>query len=107
MGLEWRGEQVKAKVIAASLAAVTETTAAAAEEAKRDHWWENRTRHLQHETISDIAHRVPGGVAGKFGTTRRRGFYGLFLELKHPFLRPVADRIFPTLAERLRRRYNA
>ncbi len=107
MPLEWHGEAVKARILAASIVAVNETTQAAAEDATRAHWWDNRTDQLQQETINAPARPVPGGVLGKFGTTRRRGFYGLFLELKRPFLRPAADRVFPTLQERLRRRYNA
>lgn len=106
MPLEWHGKEIAARALAAQLAAVSETTREAADDAAHDHWWQSRTGQLQSEVISEPAHPVPGGVAGKFGTTRRRGFYGLFEELKRPFLRPAADRVFPTLQEKLHKRYN-
>lgn len=103
MALTWYGNEVRAAVTRAELLAVNETTDAAAREAEQDHWWENRSDRLESNTISDRA-RVDGlGVVGRFGTTRRGGFYGLILEYKQPFLRPVADRIFPTVHERLRK----
>ena len=102
---EWNGVEIARRVVAAQLAAVDEATAAAAEEGKKDHWWTDRSGNLERETISEPAQIVPGGVAGKFGTTRKQGFYGLFLEIEHPFLRPIGDRVFPTLQERLRGNY--
>lgn len=102
---EWYGNEIKAAVLAASIAAVDETTQAAADEAEQDHWWRNRTDQLEEETIMEPARPDGRGVVGRFGTTRKRGFYGLFLELQRPFLRPVADRIFPTLAANLRKHF--
>jgi hypothetical protein len=107
MALEWHGAAIGARVVAAELAAVDETTKASADEARGDHWWTARGGPLERETISEPARPVAGGVVGKFGTTRKRGFYGLFLELQQPFLRPIADRVFPSLAERLHERYRA
>lgn len=101
---EWNGREIQAMLERAEILAVNETTLAAAEEARKDHWWDPETGHLERETISEPARPVPGAVSGRFGTTRRRGFYGLIQEYRQPFLRPVADRVFPTLHERLRRR---
>jgi hypothetical protein len=98
----WYGSEIASRVLAASLDAIDEVTADAAAEAKQQHSWEDRAGRLERETISEAASVTREGAAGRFGTTERMGFYGLFLEYKHPFLRPVADRVFPTLPQRLR-----
>lgn len=103
MPLTWHGDEVLGAVRRAEFLAVNETTRAAAAEAERDHWWENQSDRLEQNTISEPARFDGLAVAGRFGTTRRGGFYGLILEYKRPFLRPVADRIFPSLHERLRK----
>lgn len=102
MAVEWNGDEIIARVQTACVEAVNETTAAAVELAKQEHWWTPETGHLEENTVSEPAVAEGSVVSGKFGTTRRKGFYGLFLEYKEPFLRPVADQVFPTLAERVR-----
>lgn len=104
--LHWRGDEVAKRVRAAALAAVDETTEAAAEDARANHWWANRSGSLEGNIVVEPAKADAGGrVAGRFGTSlRREAFYGLFLERKTPFLRPAADREFPQLAKRIRGR---
>lgn len=108
--LDWNGDRVRARVVEASRVAINETLEEAAADASASHQWVSRTGQLEEEIVVEQA--VVGGqrVTGAFGTTRRRGFYGLFHELgtirefARPFLRPAADRAFPTLAEKIRRR---
>lgn len=102
--VHWRGDAVKATLARAAQAAIDETTADAAQHAKGSHWWRNRTGALAGEIVSEPAERSGREVVGKFGTTMRRGFYGLFLERRTPFLRPAADQVFPRLAQRIKRR---
>lgn len=102
--LDWNGDKLLAHVRSVVAAAIDDTVDEAAADARASHWWRNRTGQLEEELISE--HCAPGAAnpAGRFGTTQRRGFYGLFHEYKTPFLRPAADRVFPTLAEKIRRR---
>lgn len=108
--LEWDGDALIARVQNAARAAVNDTVDAARDDASVTHEWVNRTMQLEEEIVSE--HGDPGDAnpSAKFGTTRRRGFVGLFHELgtvheyERPFLRPAADRHFPTLAERISRR---
>lgn len=102
--VRWYGEQVSKAVKDATIAAIDELTAEAAEEAKESHWWRNRSDHLEGEIKSEPAKLVDGKPQGRFGTTMKRGFYGLFLERQTPFLRPAADAVFPKLTERIRAR---
>lgn len=100
----WRGDAVKARVVAASQAAIDETTAEAARHAEGSHWWRGRSGQLGGEIKAEPSKRSGREVVGKFGSTMRRGFYGLFLERRTPFLRPAADQVFPRLAARIKRR---
>lgn len=108
--LEWDGDQLLERVTRAAIAAVNDTTQAADDDASASHWWKNRTGNLELQTITESAKLIGSRVVGSFGTTYsgtkgvRSGFYGLFLEYKFPFLRPAADRQYPTLAERIRGR---
>lgn len=100
----WLGDEVKARMVEKALAAVSLTTKAAADEARQNHWWSSRTGNLEGNVISTPAVIEAGLVKSKFGATlRREGFYGLFLERRIPWLRPAADRVFPTLKATLRR----
>jgi hypothetical protein len=101
----WNDDKLREHIRAAALAAIDDITQAAAQEAQQNHWWRDNSGHLKEETISESARVDANGVSGKFGTTQRRGFYGMFLEYQQPFLRPVADRVFPGLPDRLRARY--
>lgn len=101
--VDWRGPQVRARVLAATKAAIDECTESAARDAAGNHWWRNRSGDLQGNIVSEPAKIENGRLVGRFGTSlRREGFYGLFLERKTPFLRPAADREFPALARRVR-----
>lgn len=108
--LEWRGDALITSVRAAATAGVNETLEAAAADARASHEWVNRTGQLEEEIVTEHATKDDKNPTGRFGTTRRRGFYGLFHEegteheFARPFLRPAADRNFPSLAQRIRRR---
>lgn len=122
--VDFRGKQLIEDMRAAARVAVNETVDAARDDAKATHepMWENTpTRwsktggQLEAEIGSehaDPASQKPFGPnpVGRFGFARKRGFYGLFHEegtvheYAKPVLRPTADRVFPTLADRIRRR---
>lgn len=110
--LDWHGDELVKKVTEAARGAIDEVTDEAVEDAQRSHAWLARRgrRGLEGEIVSAAAHVEGARVTGRFGTTRRRGFHGLFHEEgtvhehERPFLRPAADRHFPTLAARIRRR---
>lgn len=105
--LTWHGKAVVARVLAASLEAIDDVTEQAAQDAQQNHWWRSRRGQagLEGEIVVEPASLVDGRPTGRFGTgLRRDGFYGLFLEQREPFLRPAADRAFPTLAKRIRKR---
>jgi hypothetical protein len=108
--LTWRGDELIARVRNAARAAVNETVDEAAEDARVSHEWQNRTLQLEEEIVSEHADPADPNPTASFGTTRRRGFYGLFHEegtvheFERPFLRPAADRHFYSLAHRIRRR---
>ena len=110
--MDWNGDRLSQKVAQASRLAIDETLREADADATASHWWKNRTGNLEIQIVTERAHRIPGNrIAGRFGTTyfggkkgKRSGFYGLFLEYRRPFLRPAADRTFPRLADKIRRR---
>lgn len=107
--LDWNGDKLIERVAEAARASIDETLAEADTDASASHWWLNRTSNLELNIVTEDA-KVEGlRVSGRFGTTtmrrgRRTGWYGLFLEYKTPFLRPAADRVFPTLAAKIARR---
>ena len=108
--LDWHGDKLLARVRAASVAGVNETVDAARDDAAVSHEWVNRHGQLEEEIVSEHADPADANPNALFGTTVRRGFYGLFHEegtvheFARPFLRPAADREFPSLAARIRRR---
>ena len=108
--LDWNGEDLLFRVAEAARVSIDEVTAEADADASASHSWVDRTDQLEEEIVTEDAHMVGSRVVGRFGTTRRRGFYGLFHEegttheFARPFLRPAADRTFPTLAEKIRRK---
>lgn len=103
--VEWLGDEIAAWMLVKAEEAVTEVVEAAAEEARRNHWWSNRTGDLESNVIAEPAKPKGLLVEGKFGSSlRREGFYGLFLERKTPWLRPAADRTFPLLRAAIKRR---
>lgn len=123
--LDWRGKQLAENMRAAARVAVDETVDAARDDSKTTHdpMWVNRPTkfskeggQLEEEIISrhaSPASQKPFGPnpTGAFGFARKRGFYGLFHEkgtvheFEKPVIRPTADRVFPTLLGRIRRRY--
>jgi hypothetical protein len=102
--VHWLGSLIGEEAIAACVAAIDETTKAAAEDARKTHWWGNRSGSLERNTFNEPAVLTPEGtVRGRFGSSMRmEGFYGLFLERKTPWLRPAADRHFKNLKHALR-----
>lgn len=112
--LNWNGDRLIALVRSAAADAVNETVDQAANDARLSHPWVNRNMQLEEEIVTEHAKPGDPNPTARFGTTRRRGFYGLFHELgtvhefERPFLRPAADRAFPrlqeTLAEKIRAR---
>lgn len=108
-----RFEEVAEDVIAAATAAATETVTECADEAKgtkmnlpahsaAGHPWYGVTARVE-EGVTSSEGRVENGViVAEFGATKRRGDYALMLERMRPYLRPVADRVFPSFADRVR-----
>lgn len=107
--LDWNGDKLVEQLAEAARAAIDETLDEADADASASHWWVNRTGNLEENIVTEAATVEGTRVIGRFGTTmqkrgRRTGFYGLFLEYDTPFLRPAADRTFPTLASKIARR---
>lgn len=105
--LDWNGDALIARVEEAARAAVNDTADAARDDAAVSHEWLNRDMQLEEEIVSEHADPGDPNPTASFGTTSRRGFYGFFHEegtvheYARPFLRPAADRQFPSLAERI------
>jgi hypothetical protein len=108
--LNWNGDRVRARLVVASRAAISETLQAADDDASQSHSWQTRKGQLEEEIVTTSVEVHGSRMRGFFGTTRRRGFYGLFHEegtvheFARPFLRPAADRTFPSLAGRIARK---
>jgi hypothetical protein len=108
--LVWNGDAVLARVTEAARVSIDETLREADLDATASHWWRNRTGNLELNIVTEPAKIVGPVISGRFGYTYsgkkgvRSGFYGLFLEMKMPVLRPAADRTFPTLAAKIRAR---
>lgn len=120
--IDWRGDELVRRVRRAAVAGVNETVDAARDDAKATHPWKDDPEphtlksgrrvqtDLERQIVSKHADPADPNPTGSFGTTRRGGFYGLFHEegteheFARPFLRPAADREFPTLAARIRQR---
>lgn len=108
--LEWNGDELIDRVTRAATRAVNRTLDEAVNDAESSHTWVNRNNQLEDEIKAE--HAIEGSAnpnpTGKFGTTARRGFYGLFheegtvKEHETPFLRPAGDRAFPGLAEKIK-----
>jgi hypothetical protein len=107
----WNGDRLIRRMERAARDAVNETVDAARDDALASHEWQNRTGQLEEELISVHASAGDENPTASFGTTRRRGFVGLFHEegtvheFARPFLRPAADRVFPGLRGRIARRF--
>lgn len=132
--LVWRGDAITERMRQAQIAGVNATMGACVLEAKGSHAWQNRTGVLEGAIdIADYATVAGSGVEGAWGV--RDVIYGLIHELggwihaKHakalafqvpdgswrmvkavfiparPYLRPAADKLYPTLAGRIRAAY--
>lgn len=106
-------KKVEENVIAAAKKAATDTVAAAAKEAKdtrmdlpahsaAGHPWYGVSPRVESAVDSTEAKADGQTVSASFGATKRRGDYGLMLERMNPYLRPAADKTFPTFAGRIR-----
>ena len=133
--LVWKGEAVIAEMRAAQIAGVNATMGACIVEAKGNHPWQNRTGVLEGGIdIADYAHADADGVAGAWGV--RDVVYALIQELggtitakaakalaiplpdggvvfrqsvtlpPRPYLRPAADKHYPSLAGNIRAAYD-
>lgn len=103
--IEWNGEEVIKDLMEATRQSIDEITEEAAQDAADNHWWQNRSGNLELQIMNEPAQEVHGHLTGKFGVTKGKGFYGLFLERRNSFLRPAADRLFPTLPKRIKDKF--
>jgi hypothetical protein len=107
--LEWNGDALIDRLAEAARVSIDETLDEADAVATSSHMWVNRTDQLEEEIVTEKAVIVGVRVVGRFGTTQRRGFYGLFHEegtvheYARPFLRPAGDATFPMLASKIER----
>lgn len=132
--LVWKGGEVTARMRAAQKAGVNATMGACVVEAKSSHAWQNRTGVLEGGIdVAEYAREDGGGVEGAWGV--RDVVYALIHELggwihaksakalafqvpdgswrfvqavfipARPYLRPAADKHYPTLPQRIRRAY--
>lgn len=122
---EWNGDAIVRKMERAARYGVNETVDAARDDAEVTHPFVNRdvivkkdgrkffvkAGHLEAQIVSEHASVGERNPTASFGTSRKDGFYGLFheigtiREIARPFLRPAGDRQFPTLKERIARRF--
>lgn len=124
MPLEWNGDALIARVEQAARDGVNDTVDAARDDAEATHPWKDDPRprrlrkdgplvdpKLELQIRSEHAAAGEANPTARFGYTRRKGFYGLFHEEstthehEFPTIRPAADRQFPTLSERIARRF--
>ncbi len=127
MALNWRGPEVRAKVIAAAADGIDATMAAAILHAKSEHGagahalqrFESHTGELERSVrIVEPAREVGRAVRGLWGSVglgyARRielGFQGkdslgrAYDAPPFPFLRPAAEAEYPKLADRIRRAF--
>ena len=101
---KWYGDEILRKVQRASTEAIDEVLAESVRDARSSRWWQSESGRLEANIVQEKAEATPRGARGRFGTTQRGGFYGLFLERRRPFLRPAGDRTFPRLAAAIRKR---
>jgi hypothetical protein len=132
--LVWKGGEITERMRAAQIAGVNATMGACVVEAKSSHSWKNRTGVLEGGIdIVDYAQVDGAGVEGVWGVRDVR--YALIHELggtivatkakalaipmpdgtfrfvksvtipPRPYLRPAADKLYPTLAGRIRKAF--
>lgn len=100
--LNWRGDDVVKRTMAAARRAVDQTTADAVVDAKTSHPWRNRTGTLEGSIQLRPARAVGSTVTGLWGSFDVN--YAKFLEADPDweFLQPAANRQYPKLAGRIR-----
>ena len=133
--LVWKGEAVKGRMREAQRLGVNRVMGRCVVEAKSNHPWENRTSVLEGGIdVVEYAIPDPQGVRGVWGV--RDVVYALIHELggtivaknakalaiptkdggvvfaqsvtipARPYLRPAGDKLYPTLADQIRRSYD-
>jgi nitrate reductase alpha subunit len=108
--LDWDGDKLLARVAEAARVSINETLRETDAVASSSHWWHNRTGYGEAHILVEEAKVEGTRVSGKVGATYsgqkgvRSAFYLLFAEYRTPWLRPAGDRVFPTLASKIRRR---
>jgi hypothetical protein len=133
--LVWKGGAITERMRAAQIAGVNGTMGACVVEAKSSHAWQNRTGVLEGGIdIVDFAQVDGAGVKGVWGVRDVR--YALIHELggtivathakalaipqpdgtvrfaksvtipPRPYLRPAADKLYPSLAQRIRKAFD-
>lgn len=101
-GVDWNGDQVLENVLAATRAAIDETTAASVIHAKSNHPWQNQTGTLEGSYQMRPSEVEGDMVAGEWGSFDV--IYAAVIEDNYPALRPAADTEYPQLAERISKR---
>ncbi len=99
MSLNWRGEEIKNKLLEAQKRGVDKTMAECVVQAKSNHpGWHNRTGTAEGSVrIQQFAQPSGSGARGLWGSSAVN--YVIWLELKHgSFLRRTADIKYPSLA---------
>lgn len=106
MRLEWYGDQILRQFQDQMIAAVDDTLADCAAEAKAHAPVD--TGALRNDITFKPARRSGDGISGSFGAYSVA--YAIYQEIgtykmpARPYLRPAADRLFPTLLSRVGRR---
>lgn len=98
----WRGDDILEKVRSRVKAAIDDTTAETAIDAKRSHPFVNRTGRLEASLRSEPAKDLGGKITGRVGSWDVG--YAIYVELgphARPYLRPSAERTFPRLKDRI------
>ncbi len=98
MRLDWRGDQVRAKIQQATTRGIDKTMAQCVGQAKQNHpGWKNRTGTAEGSVrIIQFAEQRGSRIAGRWGSMGVE--YVLRLELRHgSFLRTAADVVYPRL----------
>ncbi len=128
MTLNWKGDQLKRKVVRATRIAIDATMSAAIQHARRNHGpgahgqqrFESQKGDLERGTTTvQAAKKTGGSIVGRWGVVgvpqARRielGFQGKdslgrsFNQPAFPYLRPAAEIEYPKLARRIKRAAN-
>lgn len=104
--MTWHGDEIKARLLAASKRGIDDTMAEATIEAKTHHpGWQNRTGTAEGSVrVVDAAHEDRKGVLGRWGSQGVN--YVIWLELKYgSFLRNAASAVYPKLTARIRQHF--